>query len=448
MTSNEASVGTRGEFSVATCSVGTRRYALAILTLAYATNFIDRQVINILAEPIKKDLQLADWQIGLTTGLAFAAVYSFIGIPIARQAEHGNRARLISAALLIWGGFTLVCGFCRSFGQLLLARFGVGLGEAGCTPPALSLLSDLFPPEKRASAMGIYSAGAPVGLLLAMAVGGVVADRYGWRWAFAAAALPGVGLGILSLFTLPEPRYRAATAHSAPLVAVSFRVVLRNLRTKKTFWYLTLGASLQVLVAQGFATFTASFFLRNYGNALETIANGFGLRRMAFLGILLGVSAGIGGAAGAFAGGILGDKLSARDRSLPAAWLSVACLALVAVYLGAVWLPSIGAAVALLALGGFLGAMWLGPVYASIQALAPPQERATTTAVMLLFINLLGLGLGPLFVGAASDGFSDLLTMSPAESVRWALSGCSLISLSAAYFYWLARGTILGDLTM
>ncbi len=194
---------------------GPRRYALGLLLVIYILNFLDRQVVNILAEPIKIELGLADWQLGMLTGLAFALFYTVLGLPIARLAERADRVKIISVAVGVWSACTVACGMAGNFIQLLLARIGVGVGEAGCTPPAHSLISDYTPAEKRASAIAFYSMGIPLGSLAGMALGGIIADAYGWRIAFFVAGAPGVLLALIAWLTLPEPRRKAGKVEVA-----------------------------------------------------------------------------------------------------------------------------------------------------------------------------------------------------------------------------------------
>ncbi|MGP1275131.1 MAG: MFS transporter, partial [Caulobacterales bacterium] len=181
-----------------------RRYAVGMLLVIYIFNFLDRQIVNILAEPIKLELGVADWQLGMLTGLAFALFYTVLGIPIARYAEKADRVKIISAAVGVWSLFTIACGLAGNFIQLLLARIGVGVGEAGCSPPAHSLITDYTPKEERASALAFYSMGIPLGSLAGMALGGLIADAYGWRMAFFVAGAPGIILAVMAFLTLPE----------------------------------------------------------------------------------------------------------------------------------------------------------------------------------------------------------------------------------------------------
>jgi len=246
-------------------STGYRRYALWVLLIIYTLNFLDRQVVNILAEPIKRDLGLADWQLGMMTGLAFAIFYTVLGIPIARIAETKNRPFIIGASVAAWSAFTVLCGFTQNFWQLILMRIGVGVGEAGCTPPAHSLITDYVPKEKRASSIAFYSIGTPLGTLAGMAMGGLVADAYGWRVAFMVAGAPGILFALVAAFTLIEPRRQLAADIAARAAQqISFGAALAVLAAKKTFWLVALAASIKAFIGYGQAPFAASFFFRNH----------------------------------------------------------------------------------------------------------------------------------------------------------------------------------------
>ncbi|MDZ4373705.1 MAG: MFS transporter [Phenylobacterium sp.] len=220
-------------------SKGYTRYAMWLLLGIYIINFLDRQVINILAEPIKEELQLADWQLGLMSGLAFAIFYTVLGIPIARLAERKNRPIIIGSAVAVWSGFTALCATATNFWQLIFYRIGVGVGEAGCTPPAHSLISDYVPKEKRASALAFYSMGTPIGGLLGLVMGGLVADAYGWRAAFLVAGVPGLIFAALAIFTLKEPR-RIMAQHANHIAAASatFGETMAYLAKRQTFWFI------------------------------------------------------------------------------------------------------------------------------------------------------------------------------------------------------------------
>ncbi len=284
-----------------------RTYAMSLLLGIYTINFLDRQVVNILAEPIKQDLGLADWQLGLMSGLAFALFYTVLGIPIARIAERGNRPLIIGIAVAVWSGFTALCGLAQNFVQLILFRIGVGVGEAGCTPPAHSLISDYVPKEQRSTALAFYSMGTPIGGLMGLILGGLVADAYGWRIAFLVAGVPGILFALLAIFTLPEPRKELAR-RTANIQANSatFGETMAFLRGQKTFLYISFAAAVKAFIGYGHAPFTASFFLRNYPDQVQSLAStvgatvGYNLQSIGFLGLALGLMSGIAGAMGSW----------------------------------------------------------------------------------------------------------------------------------------------------
>jgi MFS family permease len=424
-------------------STGYRRYALWVLLIIYTLNFLDRQVVNILAEPIKRDLGLADWQLGMMTGLAFAIFYTVLGIPIARLAETRNRPFIIGASVAAWSAFTVLCGFTQNFWQLILARIGVGVGEAGCTPPAHSLITDYVPREKRAGAIAFYSIGTPLGTLAGMAMGGLVADAYGWRVAFMVAGAPGVLFALIAAFTLVEPRRQLAADIAARAASkISFGAALAVLATKKTFWLVALAASIKAFVGYGHAPFTASFFFRVHGPEVAELAARFGLKSAGFLGLALGLIGGTAGVIGAWFGGILADRLGAKDLRAYVIVPAIASLVTIPFYILAVSVGSPMAAIGILTVPVLLGTLWYGPVYATAQSIVDPHMRATASAVLLLIINLIGLGLGPVAVGALSDLLAGPGGLGEAQGVRWALILSTLLGLVAFGLFWTARKTI------
>jgi MFS family permease len=424
-------------------STGYRRYALWVLLIIYTLNFLDRQVVNILAEPIKRDLGLADWQLGMMTGLAFAIFYTVLGIPIARLAETKNRPFIIGASVAAWSAFTVLCGFTQNFWQLILMRIGVGVGEAGCTPPAHSLITDYVPKEKRASAIAFYSIGTPLGTLAGMAMGGLVADAYGWRVAFMVAGAPGILFAFVAMFTLIEPRRQLAADIAARASAqISLMAALAVLATKKTFWLVALAASIKAFIGYGHAPFTASFFFRNHGPEIAQLAAGFGLKSAGFLGLALGLIGGAAGVVGAWLGGVLADKLGARDLRAYVMVPAIASLITIPIYIIAVSLGAPMHAIGLLAINALLGTLWYGPVYATAQSIVEPHMRATASAVLLLIINLIGLGLGPVAVGLLSDVLAGPGGLGEAQGVRWALMISALLGVVAFGLFWTARKTI------
>jgi MFS family permease len=422
-------------------SRGYRAYALGLLLLIYIFNFVDRSVVNILAEPIKDDLGLADWQIGLMSGLAFAVFYTILGLPIAQLAERQNRPLIIAVAVAVWSAFTALCGLAQNFTQLLLARVGVGVGEAGCTPPAHSLITDYVPRERRASALAFYSMGAPLGALVGMALGGVVADAYGWRTAFFVCGLPGLVLAVIAWLTLLETR--PPVEKKAPTFRYDeFKAALKTLSLKKTFWLIAFAASVKGFIGYGHAPFTASFFLRNHTEEIAALAAGMGLKPVGFLGLALGVIGGTAGAMGALIGGLIADKFGARDLRAYASVPAVAALLAVPIYIFAVTTEYATLGIGVLAINAIIGTLWYGPVYATAQSIVEPHMRATAAAIMLFIINLVGLGLGPLAVGALSDFLANFWEFGKNEGIRWALILSTLLNVAAFYLFWRARRTI------
>lgn len=404
------------------------RLTLWVLLIVYIFNFIDRQIVNILAEPISKDLGLSDTQIGLMTGLAFALFYTILGLPIARFADRPttNRVGLISAALAIWSAMTVLCGFAQNFMQLLLARIGVGVGEAGCTPAAHSLIADKAPPEKRASAMAFYAMGIPIGSLLGMVIGGVLADQVGWRMAFVWVGAPGILLALGVLLILRDPRRHdviAKTKQEKPSVSLSTREALAQIFGSRALVLLLVAGALSAFLSYGKTTWQVIFFQRTHDlSPGET-------------GLWLGLSAGLAAILGTWLGGWLADRHGKDDRrhvlTAPAIGMLIAAPILFAGYVVSHWYASL----ALLAAATLLNSLYYGPLYSSVQGLVRPQARAMASAVLLFAQNLIGLGLGPLFFGMLSDYFKPV---AGDESVRWVLFAAAWLGVVPAFFFWRA----------
>lgn len=421
-----------------------RRRALILLMLIYVFNFVDRQVVNILAEPIKRDLMLSDAQLGMITGLAFAIFYSLLGLPIARYAEHGDRPRIITVSVAVWSAFTILCGFAHSFTNMLLARLGVGVGEAGCVPPTHSLITEFTPREERASAIAIYSMGLPLGSLVGLALGGIIADAFGWRAAFFAAGLPGLLFALIALGVLQEPRRRldaSKVTHDAP----SLRQAMKILAAKPTYRWLIVGTSLQSMVAYGLAAFMAPFFLRVHGAELASLAGAVGLKPIGYLGIWLGVTTGLAGAIGVFAGGWLADRFGRSDLRAYPTVAALGSLLSIPAYLLVFAVPSTLLALVALIVPSAGVAAWYGPVHASNQGLVQPRMRATISAVTLVVLNLVGLGFGPPLIGMLSDKAQRSFGLTDAGGLQAALLSTTLLTYAAVFAFWRARRTIVAD---
>ncbi len=403
---------------------------LFALLIVYILNFLDRQIVNILAEPIKGELGLSDTQLGLLAGPAFAVFYAVLGIPIARYADNAktNRVWLISICLAIWSAMTAICGFAESFAQLALARIGVGVGEAGCTPAAHSLIADSVPPEKRSSAIAFFGLGIPIGGLLGLIIGGVVNDQYGWRIALMLVGAPGLLLAFVLPFLIRDPRRCADSAHfntaESPVKAqLSIKDAVREVFASKAYLYVFIAASFTAFLSYGKGLWTISFFIRSHG--LSTTE----------AGLAMAVALGISGIIGTWLGGKMADVFGKSDKrhilTLPAIGMAIAAPILFAGY----WAEDWRIAVALLILPTILNSAYYGPAYGCVQGLVRPEARAIAASLVVFGQNLIGLGMGPLLFGVLSDW---LQPMAGDESVRWVLYGAAWLGLIPAFFFWRA----------
>ena len=362
---------------------------LALLLLAYIFNFLDRTIVNILSESIIADLRLNDTEFGALTGLAFAILYSVLAVPLAMLADRTSRSRVIAGALAVWSGFTALCGTATSFGQLFFYRLGVGVGEAGGVAPSYALIADYFPPQRRARALAIFSLGIPLGLAAGTLIGAYLAHWINWRAAFLAMGIAGIALAPVMLYFVRDVRRPDRAASSGAALLRTFPMVA----SKSTFWLMAFAASCSSLAGYGLAAWTPSVLARSFD--LSLVERGHFLASI-FL---------IGGTAGVFAGGWLADRLGQGDRRwyarLPAiAWLITAptfALGLLSTDLWLAW--------PLLLIPNALNILWLGPVTTAVQHLVPQPLRATASAGFLLINNLIGLGIGPMLIGALSDLF-------------------------------------------
>ena len=400
-----------------------RAYVLLMLVLVYTFNFIDRQIVGILAVPIKADLGLTDTQLGLMGGLAFALFYTGLGIPVAMLADRFSRTWIMTVALAVWSAMTAACGLAQNFAQLFMARLGVGVGEAGGVAPAYSLIADYFPPHQRARALSIYSFGIPIGSALGIVFGGLIASKIDWRFAFFAVGLAGIALAPIFRLTVREPpRGRYDPVHVKRLPP-GLRELLRALATKPSFWLVSLGAACSSMMGYGLFFWLPSFFVRSYGLTLLQASLYFGA-------IVL-----VGGLAGIWAGGWLGDKLGRVQRTRYLQVPAVAFCATVPFYVIALFSPNLVLIFAVLLVPIAMGLVWLGPVIAVIQHLVRPDMRATASAVFLFINNLIGLGLGTWAIGALSDALTQQFG---SESLRYSILAGTVFYLLAAALFWLA----------
>ncbi|WNO54287.1 spinster family MFS transporter [Stakelama saccharophila] len=411
----------------ATVGKGHRGLVLAMLLLVYTFNFLDRQILGILAEPIKADLGLSDGEFGAVGGLAFAILYSILGVPLALLADRTSRSWVITGALTVWSGFTALCGFATGFWHLFAFRLGVGIGEAGGVAPSYALIADYFPLEKRARALAIYSLGIPVGLALGTLLGAYIASSVDWRIAFLAVGAAGIVVAPIFRFLVRDVPKRGR-AGGPPLAPVS--MVFPMLAKKRSFWLMSFAAGFSSLCGYGLALWTPSVLIRSFGLDLVTTGQ--------FLGSLLL----IGGTAGVFAGGWLADRLGHADRRWYA-WLpAIAWLITAPTFAAGLSTGVLPIAWALLLIPNGLNILWLGPVTTAVQNLVPPHMRATASGSFLMVNNLIGLGVGPWLMGAVSDG---LKTGHGVESLRYAVIGCLAFYLLAAALMFVASRSLRSE---
>ncbi len=421
---------TTGELQTGGLSNSARYYALFILTIVYAFNFIDRQILVILQEAIKTDLGLLDVQLGLLSGFSFALFYTILGLPIARYADRNNRRNVIAIALAVWSGMTALCGLAQSYTQLFLARMGVGVGEAGGSPPAHSMISDMFAENRRATALSVYSAGLYLGILIGYSSGGFLQEAYDWRTTFLIVGLPGVVLAILLRLTVKEPA-RAQMGAPGERQGYTIQETFKYLFRLKSFRYIAFGCAMSGFVSYGTSNFMPSFMIRYHGISPSEI------------GWTLGLLSGVGGMIGTVLGGSLTDRFGKKDTR----W-----------YL---WLPGLTAVIAIplalvtyhtdnkfMMLGTYfivviLSTLYLGPSIAVTHRLVDARMRAMSSAVLFLVLNLIGMGLGPVIVGLISD---IVMFQTGEDGLRIALTIGTCIAIIKGYLFYMGGKKLPEDL--
>ena len=406
-------------------------WVVFVLFWVQALNIVDRHVFGLAIPGIKAEFGLPDWILGGLAGFAFAAFYSVVGIPVARWADRGVRRSIIALSLLLWSAMTAACGLAQNAWQLTLARVLVGVGEAGGSPPTHSLVTDYFPLARRGRAMGLVSMGGSVGIVISLALGGWIAEHWGWRHMFLWMGIPGVGLALLTQLTLREPprgRFDLPGQSFAPL---SLRETFAFLRSVPAFIHISLAGSLYSFAGYGGAIWSPVFLQRVHGFNMAEAGLELTLRSALFA--IIGVAG----------GGILGDWLAKRDvrwyQWMPALG-GLAHFPCVVAFL--LW-PDAQTGLWFLVPSALLGGLWAAPGHAMVQGLARPQMRATASALMLLLFNLIGFGLGPTVVGLLNDLLEPQFG---AQSIRWSLLAIACVSLWAAAHNALAARTLARDL--
>jgi len=422
-----------------------RNYLLVVLLVIYAFNGVDGLALALMLQDIKTDLHLSDAELGVLTGIAFALFYSVLGVPIARWADRGNRVLIIAVTTALWCGAVALSSVARNFSELLGIRILVAIGEAGCIAPAQSLIADYFPRAERPRAVGIYLMGSSLSVVVGFFLAGWLNELVGWRATFRLLGLPGLIVAGVAWFTLREPRLERAVPergerrprpldHSpldAPGQVPSLREVARTLYASRTFRHLLLGFSVASFFASGVSQWQPSFFIRSYGFNTGELGTWF-------TGIF-----GAGGLLGIYLGGELATRFARNDEALQLRAIAVLYGLFGVVSTGIYLASSAYWAFALTALAFLGGAATAAPLFAVIQTLVPDNMRATTIAVLYLFSNLVGLGLGPLAVGALSNEFSHWLG---AESLRYALLAVSPGYLWVTWHLWRASTTVACEL--
>ncbi|MGK0260006.1 MAG: MFS family permease, partial [Candidatus Azotimanducaceae bacterium] len=407
-----------------------RYYALAVLTLVYVFNFVDRQVIVILSEYIIEDLDLNLTQYGMLSGIAFAAIYCLFGIPIARIADKGNRRNVIAVSLTVWSLFTAACGSVQNFWQLFAARFGVGIGEAGGSPPAHSMVSDIFPANERATALSIYSLGVYGGILVGYIGGAYLVQWFDWRIAFIVVGLPGILLAVLLRLTVKEPPRGFAEVKERTTEETSFQDVLKLLWSRKAFRHLSFACALHAFVTYGVGNFMVIFLSRVH--EMPTIE----------IGKLYGLVAGIGGLAGTFVGGWLSDRMANKtDDANWYIWIPlISTIAAIPFAINTFLFMDTGtAATVSWLIPVFFGGFYLAPCIAMTHGMVGLRMRALSSAVLYFVLNLIGLGLGPILTGYAAD------LMTPeygTDAIRYAMTLTILVNIWCAFHYYMTTRTL------
>ena len=431
MAENDAGVSAASDGSFITPNY--RRYALGLLTAVYTVNYVDRQILSILLEPIKIELSLSDTQLGLLF-TTFGIFYATLGLPIAMLADRTNRRNVITAAMTIFSGMTVACAFVASFWQLMLARILVGVGEAGSSPPSHSMIADMYEPKSRATALAVFSLGVNFGIFVGFLIGGYVAQWYGWRMAFLVVGLPGLVLAILVRVTLREPprghsegRVEDDEVETAPTIFD----VLSFLLAQPSFRHIAAGATLVSFVGYGAVAWLPPFLVRSHGMEVGDI------------GLALALIIGIAGGLGTYGAGLLADKWGQGDVRWYMWVVAIAGVAAFPFGFSVYLVDDLAIALALFIVPAAAGSLYLGPSLAMTQGLAPLKMRAAASALLLFILNIIGLGLGPQAVGIVSDLLEPTYGV---ESLRYALLVMTPFGLWGAIHFYLAARTLGADL--
>lgn len=415
-----------------TLSVRARNYSLAILVVVYTFNFVDRQILSILLPAIKEEFVIDDWVLGFLAGPAFALFYATLGVPIALLGDRYSRRNLIAVAVAVWSVMTALSGLASNIFYLALARVGVGVGEAGCSPPAHSMIADYYPPEQRSTALGIYTAGISVGIMIAFLAGGWVVQNIGWREAFFIVGLPGLVLAVLVRFTVNEPPRGMSENRVDQGDRPGMMDVARFLLRRRSFLHLAMGSGLASFVGYTSISFFPSFLVRSHGMGLAEV------------GLYLGLIYGIGGAIGFAGGGFIADKLGKEDKRRALWGVAIATIIATVASVPVLLLANVKLALLIFIIPAVLANMYLATTFAQVQSMVGLRMRSVASALLLLILNVIGLGLGPLVTGILSDWLS---TGYGSESLRYSMLIVGVVvGPWSAIHYLMASKYIVSDL--
>jgi predicted MFS family arabinose efflux permease len=399
-----------------------RRYTLFMLVLVFTSSHVDRQIMGILGQPIKESLLISDTQLGLLTGIMFAVFYATLGMPMAMWADRNDRRNLISFSVFLWSLMTALCAAATNFMQLLLLRIGVGVGEAGSNPPSHSMIADLYPPEKRSTAMAIFGTGINWGILIGFLVGGWINEWYGWRTAFVVVGLPGILLALLVRYTVKEPPRGYSESLKQEVAAPGFWEVVGFIWRSSVLRHIVAAGALVSFAGYASVIWVPIYLVRIHGMGTGEVGS--------YLALLIGV----GGAIGIYLGGRIADFLSARrgEQWLPWVVALSSLISLPMLYL-TFMAPTPMTAIAAYVLPAMLGTLYVAPGFALIQNSTPLEMRSVAAAINLFITNIVGLGLGPFTVGFFSDFFSQSYGE---DGLRWGLATTIIILLWGVFHYW------------
>jgi predicted MFS family arabinose efflux permease len=404
-------------------STSYKIYILLLLLVVYISNYADRMILSVLMPYIKAEFQVSDAALGFLAGTAFAVFYATLGVPIAIWADRGNRKTIIAVSVAIWSAMTAVCGLAGNYWQFALARVGVGVGEAGGSPPSHAIISDLFGPKTRATALGIFALGVPFGLFVGLYGGALVAAEYGWRMAFFVLGIPGLALALLVMFTIREPKRGASDGVTHAGEAPSLMTTVRHMLSQKSLVHVFIGATLTTLVGYAGVQWWPTFVMRSHGLSMTDLS--------LFLALVFGVAGGLG----TFLGGYIADQFSKRDMKWMPRIVTIATVVGLPFGFAIYLTESSWVVFALIGVPAALGSVYLPPTYAMTQGLVEVRMRTVASALLLFVINLIGMGLGPLLAGLISDALAPAYGK---DSLKYALLILTLFNIWAAVHYWIA----------